>query len=162
MNSFTKLTVVALCVLGGAETIALAQGGGPPTPEQAAQEATLRRQGLLKLVSWSYAPVGGMLKNQTPFDAATVQKSAARIQGLAEMLPDAFQTDTRKFQFKTAAKENIWTNQADFASKASDLEKAAVAMAEAAKGGDKTATMQAARNVGKACAGCHDNYREKL
>jgi cytochrome c556 len=160
MNRFTKLSVVALCALGGASTV-LAQDAGPPTPEQVAEQATLLRQGLLKLVGWSFGPVGGMLKNQMPFDASVVQKSAGRIQQLATMLPDTFSTDTHKFTVKTKAKENIWTNQADFASKAGDLEKAANALGEAAKGGDKTATMQAARNVGKACAGCHDNYREK-
>jgi cytochrome c556 len=160
MNRFTKLSVVALCAIGGASTV-LAQDAGPPTPEQLAEQATLVRQGLLKLVAFSFGPVGGMLKNQVPFDAAAAQKSATRIQALATMLPDVFQTDTRKFTVKTRAKENIWTNQADFASKASDLEKAAGALGDAAKGGDKAATMAAARNVGKACAGCHDNYREK-
>jgi len=160
MNGFTKLSVVAVCALAGASTTVLAQDAAPPTPEKLAQQATELRQGLLKLVSWSFGPVGDMLKNKTPFDAAVVQKSAGRIHELATMLPDAFQTDTRKFQVKTRAKENIWTNLADFSSKADDLQKAAAALGDAAKGGDKAATMLAARSVGKACSGCHDNYRE--
>jgi hypothetical protein len=40
---------------------------------------------------------------------------------------------------------------ADFAAKANDLEKAAAALAEAAKGGDKATMVGGARAVGKAC-----------
>jgi cytochrome c556 len=70
------------------------------------------RQGLLKLVGWSFAPVGNMLQNTARFDAAGVQKSALRIAQLAAILPDTFQTDTRTFQVKTRARENIWSNKA--------------------------------------------------
>ena len=126
-----------------------------------AQQATELRQGLLKVMGWSMAPVGAMLRNKAPFDAAVVQKSATRIEELATMIPDAFQTDTHKFQVKTKAREGIWTNMGDFSSKADNLQKAAEAMSEAAKSGDKGTTLKAAATVGKACGACHDNYREK-
>jgi cytochrome c556 len=160
MNGFAKLGLVAACALASVSTV-IAQDAGPPTPEQLAEQATLTRQGLLKVVGWQFGPVGGMLRNKVPFDAAVVQKSAGHVKVLAGMLPDAFQSDTHKATVKTKAKENIWTNQADFASKADDLQKAAAALEDAAKGGDKAATMKAAAAVGKACGACHDNYREK-
>jgi cytochrome c556 len=160
MNGFAKLSVVAVCALAGASA-APAQDNAP-TPEQVAQQATELRQGLLKAMGWVFTGhVGGMMRNKAPFDAAVAQKSAERVREIAEMLPEAFQFDTRKFQVKTRAKEAIWSNQADFASKADELQKAAVAMEAAAKGGDKAATLQAATTVGKACGACHDNYREK-
>jgi cytochrome c556 len=46
------------------------EGGGPPTPEQQAEQAVLTRQGLLKVVGFYMGPLGGMLKNKVPFDAA--------------------------------------------------------------------------------------------
>ena len=78
------------------------------------------------------------------------------------MIPDVFQTDTRKFTtLKTKAQDGIWTNQADFTAKADDLGKAAAALGDAAKSGDKGTTLKAAGAVGKACGACHDNYRNK-
>jgi cytochrome c556 len=161
MNRFARLSLVAVCALAGGSTV-IAQEGAPPSADQVAEQATLTRQGLFKVMSWSFTgPVGGMLRNKVPFDAAIAGKSAERVKELSALIPELFQSDTRKFTVKTKAKENIWSNQADFAAKADDLGKAAAALEDAAKTGDKGATMKAAGAVGKACGACHDNYREK-
>ena len=159
MNGFAKLGLVAACALVGASTV-VAQDAAP-SPQQQAEMATQTRKGLYDLIGMNFGPVGGMLKNKVPFDAATVQKNAGRIKVLSTMIPEVFQTDTHTFQVKTKAKENIWTNVADFGSKADDLQKAAAALEDAAKTGDKGATLRAAGAVGKACGACHDNYRDK-
>jgi cytochrome c556 len=161
MKRFAKSGLIALCSIASVSAV-LAQDAGPPTPEQAAQQAVELRQGLLKVMGMYMAPLGGMLKNKVPFDAATAQKSAAHITQLATMIPDVFQTDTRKFTtLKTKAQDGIWTSQADFNAKADDLGKAATALGDAAKSGDKGATLKAAGAVGKACGACHDNFRNK-
>jgi cytochrome c556 len=133
----------------------------PASPEEQAQQAVELRQGLFKLIGYSFDPIGGMLKNKVPFDAALAQKSAARIEALAPMITELFANDTRKFTLKTKAREGIWTSKSDFQAKNDDLVKAAGALTTAAKSGDKKATMQAAAAVGKACGGCHDNFRDK-
>ena len=133
----------------------------PPTPEEQAAEMTATRQGLFKLMGFNMDPMAAMLRNRVPFDAAQVQKSAARIEALAPMIPDLFKLDTRKFQVKTKAREGIWGSAADFNAKADELGKAAAALTAAAKGGDKGATMKAIGAVGKACGNCHDNFRDK-
>jgi cytochrome c556 len=108
------------------------------------------------------APLGGMLKNKVPFDATVAAKNGAHIAQLGGMIPDLFVFDTRKVTtLKTKAQDGIWTNQADFAAKADDLVKAANALVDAAKTGDKGTTLKAAGAVGKACGACHDNYRNK-
>jgi cytochrome c556 len=108
------------------------------------------------------APLGGMLKNKVPFDAAAAGESGGHIEELGGMLPDLFVFDTRKAtNVKTKAQDGIWTNAADFKAKADDLVKAATALVEASKSGDKGATLKAAGAVGKACGACHDNYRNK-
>jgi cytochrome c556 len=161
MNRFAKSSLIALCALAPV-SIVLAQDATPQTPEQQAEAAVLTRQGLLKVMGMYMAPLGGMLKNKMPFDAATAAKSGQHIAELGSMIPDVFSVDTRnKTSAKTKAQDGVWTNQADFKAKADDLVKAANALVEAAKGGEKGATLKAAGAVGKACGACHDNYRNK-
>ena len=158
MNRFAKSSLIALCALVPVSAV-IAQDAGPPTPEQQAIET---RQGLLKVMGFYMAPLGGMLKNKVPFDAAAAGKSGEHIAQLGEMIPDVLAFDTRKAtNVKTKAQDGIWTNAADFKSKADDLVKAATALVEASKSGDKGTTLKAAGAVGKACGACHDNYRNK-
>jgi cytochrome c556 len=153
--------------LGAAAVLALAPFAAtlaqdaPASPEEQAQQAVDLRQSVFRLIGYNFNPIGGMLKNKVPFDAAVAQKSAQRIEMLAPMISEMFQTDTRKFQLKTKAREGIWANKSEFQTKNDDLVKAAAALSTAAKSGDKKATMQAAAAVGKACGGCHDNFRDK-
>jgi cytochrome c556 len=161
MNRFAKSSLIALCAVAPVAAV-LAQDAGPPTPEQQAEQAIQTRQGLLKVMGMYMAPLGGMLKNKVPFDAGVATKSATHITQLGSMMPDVFAFDTHKVTtLKTKAQDGIWTNQADFNAKADDLVKAATALQEAAKSGDKGATLKAAGAVGKACGACHDNYRNK-
>jgi len=161
MNRFANLSLVALCALTTTATV-LAQDGGPPTPQQEGERAVLTRQGLLKVLGFYMAPLGGMIKNKVPFDAAVASKNATHIAQLGGMIPDVFAFDTRKGAgIKTKAKEDIWTDQTGFNSKAEDLVKSANALLEAAKSADQGATLKAAAAVGKSCGACHDHYRNK-
>lgn len=160
MNRLVKSSLIALCALAPVSA-ALAQEAGP-SPEQQTEQAIVTRQGLLKVLGFYMGPLGGMLKNKVPFDAAKATTSATHIAQLGSMIPDVFQFDTRKnTTVKTKAQDGIWTNQADFASKADDLVKAANALVEAAKSGDKATTLKAAGAVGKSCGACHDKYKNK-
>jgi len=162
MNRFVKSSLIALCALASTSAVIAQEGGGPPTPEQQAEQAVLTRQGLLKVMGFYMGPLGGMLKNKIPFDAAKAGDSATHIAQLGSMIPDVFVFDTRKIStVKTKAQDGIWTNSADFKAKADDLVKAANALADAAKSGDKGTTLKAAAAVGKACGACHDNFRNK-
>ena len=161
MNRFAKSSLIALCAIAPVSAV-LAQDAAPPTPEQQAEQAVLTRQGLLKVMGFYMAPLGGMLKNKVPFDAAVAGKSGTSIEALGAMIPDVFVFDTRKAtNVKTKAQDGIWTNAADFKSKADDLVKAATALVEASKSGDKGTTLKAAGAVGKACGACHDQFRDK-
>lgn len=129
----------------------------------AEQKAVEIRQSIFKLMEWNYTPtIGEMLKNRMKYDAALVQKNAARLEALAPMISDAFAMDTRKATgLKTRAGEGIWTNMTDFKAKNDGLVKAVASLTAAAKGSDQKAFKQAAIAVGKACGACHDDYREK-
>ena len=155
-----KLGAVTLLALAPLSAT-FAQDSGAASPEETAQKAVDLRQSLFRLIGYSFGPVGGMLKNKVPFDAALAAKSAQRLETLSPMITEMFNEDTRKFTLKTKAREGIWTNKSDFQAKNDDLVKASAALTAAAKGGDKKAVMQAAAAVGKACGACHDNFRDK-
>jgi cytochrome c556 len=158
-----RLVVVGMISLGAGLVTgsAVLAEGAPPTPEEQARNAVELRQGLFKLMGWNMAPLGAMLRNKLPFDAAVAQKSADRIEQLSLMIPDVFQADTHQFKIETEALEGIWTSKTDFNAKAAEMNKAAAALNEAAKTGDKAATLKAAGALGKACGSCHDTFRTK-
>jgi cytochrome c556 len=160
MNGITRIGAAAVGSLILAAT-ALAQAPPQMTPEQKAEATVLTRQGLFKIQSFAFAPVGAMLRPGGTFDAAVATKAAQRVQVTASMIPEVFVTDTHTFgTIKTRAREGIWTNKSDFDSKANDLVKAAADLEAAAKTGDKDKTLAAARAVGKGCSGCHDQFRD--
>jgi cytochrome c556 len=160
MNRLTRIGVALAA--SAVSALAVSQGAGPPSPEAQAKSAIEARQGLYKLMATQFGPIGGMLRNTVPFDAAVVAKNSARIAVISEIIPELFVNDTRTFTAtKTAALPGIWNSQADFKGKADALTKAANDLNAAAKGGDKAATMAAAGAVGKACGSCHDSYRQK-
>jgi cytochrome c556 len=160
MKRAVKLSLLAMCS-SIAVSAALAQNA-PQSPEEQAQAAVDTRQGLQKVMGFEMAPLGAMLKNKQPYDAAVIAKAATNIANLATMQPDVFAPDTRKFNLKTKAREGIWTNKADFDARSSDMVKAAREAAMVAQsGGDKDAMKKALQGVGKGCAGCHDNFRDK-
>jgi cytochrome c556 len=141
---------------------AIAQEDAAPTAQQQAESAVKVRQGLLELINWSFrGHLGGMMRHKEPFNAAAFQQAGERIKALAALIPEVFRADTRKFSVTTKADESIWTRQPDFASKADDLAKAAAALEQAARGGDKDTTLKAAGVLGKTCGGCHDSYKDK-
>jgi cytochrome c556 len=150
--------------LTAALSVAIAHAAEAPqkSPEDLAKSAIETRQGLFKVMSAVMGPVGGMLRNQVPFDAAVAEKAGTRLAALGGIAPDLFQNDTRKFtSIKTTALDGIWNSQPDFKAKSDDLVKASNELAAAAKSGDKAATLKAAGAVGKACGSCHDSYRVK-
>jgi cytochrome c556 len=158
MKGFTVIGVLAgSLVLASA---AMAQGA-PQTPEAKATASILTRQGLFKVQAYVFGPVGGMLRG-APFNAAVVEKAAARIQVTGGLIPELFAADTHTFTgTPTKAREGIWTNKSDFDAKANDLVKAAADLEAAAKSGDEAATKKAAGAVGKTCGACHDQFRDK-
>jgi cytochrome c556 len=149
-----KLGLVALGMLATVPAIQAQEASG-----DGAQKAVETRQAVFKVMNFNSEQFFLMMKNKTPFDAKVVQQAATRLEMLAPMIPDTFAPDTRKANVKTKARDGIWTNMADFKAKSDELARAAAALTAAAKTGEKGATLKAAGAVGKACSGCHDNYR---
>lgn len=144
-------------VLASLACLAAAPAQGA-SPEQAAVE---KRQALFKDVEKSFKPIGEMLKRKMKYDPAVVQESVAQLDPLARKIPDAFAVDTHHdSSLDTKARDNIWSGMADFKAKSDDLVKALAGLSAAASSGDEKAFRPAAIAVGKACSGCHDNYKD--
>jgi cytochrome c556 len=155
----TKIGIATLCTFA-----AVAAVNAQDAPVDEAKKAIETRQAVFKLIEWNFTPtIGKMLKNQMKYDAATVQKNAARLEVLAPMISEAFAMDTRgkAAGVKTRARDGIWTSMADFKAKNDNLVKAVAGLSAAAKGNDEKAFKQAAAAVGKACGNCHDDFQDK-
>ncbi len=149
--------VSAVLLAGGLVMSASAEG---PTPQERAQGTADTRQGLFKVVVNYFGPIVGMARGQIPFDAAVVEANANKINQLALMVPDLFKKDTSDFDLDTEAKADIWENLDDFNAKAATLAERAAALAAAASEG-KGPAMKAFGQVGGACKGCHDDFRQQ-
>ena len=161
MNGFTRIGLAAVGSLVLASA-AFAQGA-PPTPEQKAQQAVKTRQAVFDLVAFSFGPAGASLRpGGAPLDPAAAVKIAQRLQVLATFIPEVFTADTHGVTgLTTKARDAIWTSKSDFDQKATDFGTAAAALETAGKGGDAGAIKDAIKGVGKGCAGCHDQFRDK-
>jgi len=160
MKNFMKKGIVAgvavAAVVASASVPSLAQA---PSPEDRAKNAVDTRQSVFKLLGWNMGPLGGMLRNQVPFDAATAKTNGENIAALGKMIPALFEMDTREFDVDTEALDGIWGAKGDFDNKAKALVDAANNLVKVADGGNEGAVKGAMAQVGKACGSCHDDFR---
>lgn len=132
-----------------------------PTPEQKAATDIANRQAVFKLLSVAQAPLGGMARGTTPYDADAAKLAAERVAMLASMIPALFTPETVGLaaDAKTRAADTIWANKADFDKLSADL----VAGAEAALGilntQGEAGVRDAVAQIGPKCGACHDRFR---
>lgn len=84
-------------------------------------------------------------------------KHASAIASLGAELRSVFPEGSKVHDSEALAA--IWEKPDEFAAAIAVIEEAAAALGEIADGGDMTAIGAAFRNVGKACKGCHDDFR---
>jgi cytochrome c556 len=118
-----------------------------------------QRQAAMTLQGKYFGPLGGMLKGTVPYDATIVTRNAGFLEDLSQMPWDGF-TDATK-GVKSAALPAVWSDAAKFKSAQDQLRTSVGALNAAAKSGNEGAVKAAIGDVGKACGGCHDNFREK-
>lgn len=145
-----------VAALGLVASLALAQQG--PSPDQ---RANGYRQALMMLIAGNMGPMGGMAQGRAPYNAQVVMVNAERIAFLTSMIPDAFARDTHMAKLETEALAKIWTDKADFDAHAREAQTKAMDLLWTVRGGDEDATKAAIGQLGRACGGCHDDYREE-
>lgn len=125
-----------------------------------ARAAHSTRHAVFELLSFNMAPLAQMSRGLEEFDAELAARNARRVQMLAGMIPETFETDTRPAELEESrANPILWDNFSDFADRADDLAMRARELEEAAQSGDQRAFAQAVRTTGQACGACHDLWR---
>lgn len=151
MNSKLVLGGIALLVGGGYGAAAFAQAKPDVLVKQ--------RQAAMTLIGKYWAPIGGMPSGKAPYNAQTVTRNAGYIEVLSTMPWDGFVDSTK--DEKSRALPAVFTDTAKFKDGAEAMQKSVAALAKISKGGDEAAVKSAIAEVGKTCAGCHENFRAK-
>ena len=160
MNALRKhsiATVVTLCTLAAASTIAFAASHG--ASKEAQEDAAEYRQSTFKMVGQHFGIMGDMAKGKTEFDQDAFSKNADALAALSQLAPFGFEVEG--VADGSRAKKGIWENKADFDEQMAEFQTAAAALAEVAKAGDMDKTKAAFADAGKTCKGCHTGFREK-
>lgn len=150
MQKFVAVVLVAgLVSLPG---LVMAQGA--PTPEQIVKT----RQGGMAMVGsiadqMKAGVAAGVDPKQYEDQAAALAKWGTAYTAL---YPDGTQNIA-----DTKAKPEIWSDRAGFEKADQAFVTASTALAQAAKSGDKAVFAAAFAEEGKACGGCHRNYKNR-
>jgi cytochrome c556 len=124
-------------------------------------EILTARHGYMLMMAQQLAPLGAMSKGEMPYDAATAAKAATSLAALASVdssmvwVPG---TEVGAVEDSAALPESI-TNASDREARFGELKTAADALAVAA-GTNLDSMKVAMADVGKACGGCHKQYRK--
>ena len=145
----------------------LAIGLGMAAQGFAAQDPMLKaikaRQAEMQLRSFNAGPLFGMARGQVDYDAALASKLAGNLKlmlGLDNGRAWAPGTDNEAYPGKTEALPKIWDSYPEIADYGKKYKQAVMALADAA-GNGVDALRPAVGDLGKACKGCHDNFRQK-
>jgi len=123
-----------------------------------AEDAIKYRKAVMTVQGAHLGRIAAVVKGERPFNAAEVQANAAVLETLLTLPWSAFGAGTDKGE--TRAKPEIWTGADKFKGGADQAQKAASALSVAAKTGNLDQVKAAFGEVGKACKGCHDNFRK--
>ena len=147
-------------MIGAALIAASAIGAAPAAAQFAKPEDAIKyRKATMTLMGAHVGRIGAVVKGARPFDAAEVQANAALVETLSKLPFDAFGAGTDKGE--TRAKPEIWANPDKFKAAGEQMQKAASTLASAARAGSLDQVKAAFGDVGKACKGCHDDFRKE-
>ena len=152
MQSFTRWLVVLLGLTLGLSALA----AGDPN-----EKAIKARKAVMTLQSWYAGPLFAMAKGDMDYDADMAGANAVHLNMMANVEGGAMWpqgTDNGAYAGKTRALPEIWTTWPAVGEKDQALKDAAAALAEVA-GDGLDALRSKIGAVGKACKGCHDDFR---
>jgi len=153
MNKRLLFAGLVLALGAGAAQTALAQ----VKPEIMVKQ----RQAAMTLQGKYFGPLAGMAQGKIPFNADTVAMNSALLDALSRMPWDGFAPASKDATVKNAALPAIWSEPAKFQQAQDNFHKAVSALVAVSRGGDEAAQKAAIGGVGKACGGCHQDFREK-
>ena len=143
-------------------TLALGAGVAQSALAQVKPEILVKqRQAAMTLQAKYFGPLAGMAQGKVPFNADTVAMNSALLDALSRMPWDGFAPARKDATVKTAALPAVWSEGDKFKAAQDNFHKAVAALVAVSRGGDEAAQKAAIGGVGKACGGCHQDFREK-
>lgn len=106
-----------------------------------------------------YGQLRPIAQGKVPYDANRAARAAEALEALSKMPWDGF--DARTKDLKSGALPAIYDQPAKFKEAADRLQSETSKLVSVIKGGDEAAVKAQIGAVGKACDGCHDNFRER-
>lgn len=146
---------------GVAAVVALALGVAAGTVYAQAKPELLvkQRQAVMTLQGKYFGPMGAMAQGKAPYNPDIVKRNSAFLDNLTRMAWDGFDPSTK--DVKSATLPAAYEQQAKFREAASRLENEASRLYQVAQTGDEAAVKAQIGAVGKACGGCHNDFRQK-
>jgi cytochrome c556 len=161
---------LALAASACGALVAQAQNAPAPAPAaapaggvNAARQAADVRKSIFKLIGANFRPLGAILKDGGPYDAAEVNKRITRVLFLSGLLNEAFPENSNIGEPDTKAKPEVWTKHAEFQKSLKDFQDHLVALSDINEK-DKGLTepfKTALGAVAQDCKSCHDEYKLK-
>ena len=148
-----KPAALAFAALAGAAFVLPAQAQVKP------DTLVKQRQSAMVLQGKYFGPMAGMAQGKIPYNQQVVVRNAAFLDALSKMAWDGFDPSTKGE--KSAALPAIWSDNAKFRQAVERFESEATKLAQVSKSGDEGAIKSQITAVGKTCAACHDDFREK-
>jgi cytochrome c556 len=153
-----KVRTIAILVAGAALVMS---GGRLFAADPSPAEIIKARQEKLKDLGEQMKTIGGQAKSGT-LDRAVMAEAAKKAAAYAKDLPTWFPKGTGpEAGVKTRAKPEIWAQPDDFQAAAEKLPPEAEKLAEVVANGDTPAIFAQLQATGKACQGCHKQFRVK-
>lgn len=132
----------------------------PVSAESDPNEAIKFRKAVMEVVGGHTVALFAILQQKVPHQDALLYH-AEGLAAIAKHAKPAFEQNTAgKGTEETTAKDKVWDGP-EFVERLGGLELASANLAAALKSGDGAAIGPAAQELGGACKGCHDKFREE-
>ena len=139
--------------------IALGVAAGSVLAQAKPEVLVKQRQSVMTLQGKYFGPMAAMAQGKIPYNADVVKRNAGFLDNLSRMAWDGFDPSTK--DVKSNALPAVYEQQPKFKEAASRLENEAAKLYEVSRNGDESAVKAQIGAVGKACGGCHENFRQK-
>jgi len=125
------------------------------------EDAIKYRQSALTVMGASFARLGAMANGKLPYDAAAAASNAEVVAFMSHLPWQGFGPGTDKGR-ETAARPEIWQEQAKFKDRAEKMQATvAQTLLPAAKSGSLDQLKAAFGPTAQSCKACHDDFRRK-
>jgi len=168
-----RAALIGLTLAIGAGCALVAHAQEAPAPAQAAapaagganaaRQAVDVRKSIFKLIGANFRPLGALLKDGGPYDAADVNKRITRVLFLSGFLNEAFPEISNVGEPDTKAKPEVWTKHAEFEKQLKQFQEHLIALSDV---NDKEKSFTepfktALGTVAQDCKACHDDFKLK-